>query len=118
MIPLRLRYMLLSCRKVHGDAQVLRVLKVLEEWAEKERWAKTLIRRAEETVIPGLSSTIEVELTASPLTNWAFTGNTHGALYGFEQSMDNAYMTRIQNETPIEGLYLAGAWWVYLAGSA
>ncbi len=77
---------------------------------EKERWAESLIRRAEELVIPGLSSVIESKLTASPLTNWAFTGNTEGAIYGFEQSMDNAYLTRIPNETPVKGLYLAGAW--------
>lgn len=78
--------------------------------AEKERWSASLIRRAEELVIPGLSSMIEVKVTASPLTNRAFTSNTAGALYGFEQSMDNAYMSRIQNETPVKGLYLAGAW--------
>ncbi len=78
--------------------------------AEKERWTDTLIRRTEELVIPGLSSMIEVKIAASPLTNQAFTGNTEGALYGFEQSMGNAYMTRIQNETPVKGLYLAGAW--------
>jgi prolycopene isomerase len=78
--------------------------------AEKQRWSESLIRRAEELVIPGLSSMIEVKVTASPLTNWAYTGNTEGAIYGFEQSMDNTYMTRIQNETPVKGLYLAGAW--------
>ena len=77
---------------------------------EKERWSASLIRRAEELVIPGLSSMIEVAITASPLTNWAFTGNTHGAIYGFEQAMDNAYMTRFANETPVKGLYLASAW--------
>jgi prolycopene isomerase len=77
---------------------------------ETERWSESLIRRAEELVVPGLSSMIGVKVTASPLTNWAFTGNTHGALYGFEQSIDNSYMTRIQNETPVKGLYLAGAW--------
>ncbi len=77
---------------------------------EKERWSKSLIRRAEELVIPDLSSMIEVEVTASPLTNWAFTGNTEGAIYGFEQSLHNAFMARIPNETPIKGLYLASAW--------
>ena len=77
---------------------------------EKERWAASLIRRAEELVIPGLSSMIEAKLTASPLTNLAFTGNSEGAIYGFEQSMDNAYFTRIPNETPVKGLYLASAW--------
>jgi prolycopene isomerase len=78
--------------------------------AEKERWSEGLIRRAEELVIPGLSSMIEVKVTASPLTNLAYTGNTEGAIYGFEQSMGNSFMTRIQNETPVKGLYLAGAW--------
>lgn len=77
---------------------------------EKRRWRDSLIRRAEEQVIPGLSSMIEVEVTATPLTNRAFTGNTEGAIYGFEQTMDNAYMTRLPNETPVRGLYLASAW--------
>jgi phytoene dehydrogenase-like protein len=53
---------------------------------------------------------IEVQEAATPLTFWRYTGNTHGAIYGFEQSMDNAFMNRIENKTPIEGLYLAGAW--------
>jgi len=77
---------------------------------EKERWTNILIRRAEEHVIPGLSSMIEVKETATPLTNWRYTRNPEGAIYGFEQSMDNAYMNRINNRTPVKGLYLASAW--------
>ena len=77
---------------------------------EKARWTDTLIRRVEEMMIPGLSSMIEVKEAATPLTNWRFTGNTQGAIYGFEQSMDNAYMNLINNRTPVKGLYLAGAW--------
>ena len=77
---------------------------------EKARWTDILIKRAEREVIPGLSSMIEVKEAATPLTNWRYTGNTEGAIYGFEQSMDNAYMNRIENHTPIKGLYLAGAW--------
>jgi phytoene dehydrogenase-like protein len=76
---------------------------------EKARWTDVLIRRAEE-VIPGLSSMIEVKESATPLTNWYFTRNPEGAIYGFEQSMDNAYMNRLDNRTPIKGLYLASAW--------
>jgi prolycopene isomerase len=79
-------------------------------YEEKNRWTDILIRRAEKMVVPGLSSLIEVKETATPLTNSRYTGNTEGAIYGFEQSMENAYMTRISNETPIKGLYLAGAW--------
>jgi phytoene dehydrogenase-like protein len=77
---------------------------------EKDRWAEILIRRAEKEVVPGLSSMIEVKEAATPLTNWTYTRNPEGAIYGFEQSMDNAYMNRIENRTPIKGLYLASAW--------
>jgi len=77
---------------------------------EKTRWMDTLIRRAEKEVIPGLSSMIEVREAATPLTNWKFTRNPAGAIYGFEQSMDNTFMNRIDNRTPVKGLYLASAW--------
>ena len=77
---------------------------------EKQRWTKILIERAENEVIPGLSAMIEVQESATPLTNWRYTGNTSGAIYGFEQSMDNAFMNRIKNRTPVKGLYLASAW--------
>jgi prolycopene isomerase len=77
---------------------------------EKARWTDVLIRRADKELIPGLSSMIAVKEAATPLTNWRYTGNTEGAIYGFEQSMDNAYMNRIQNRTPVKGLYLASAW--------
>jgi prolycopene isomerase len=79
-------------------------------YKEKARWMEILIRRAEKEVIPGLSGMIEVKEAATPLTNWHYTGNTAGAIYGFEQSMDNAYMNRIKSKTPINGLYLASAW--------
>jgi all-trans-retinol 13,14-reductase len=77
---------------------------------QKDRWADTLIARAEKEVIPQLSSMIEVRDAATPLTNRRYTGNTEGAIYGFAQTMDNAYMNRIGNRTPVRGLYLAGAW--------
>ncbi len=77
---------------------------------QKSRWTDILIQRAEKELIPGLSSMIEVQETGTPLTNWRYTGNTHGAIYGFQQSMDNAYMNRIKNRTPVNGLYLASAW--------
>ncbi|MEW6376929.1 MAG: NAD(P)/FAD-dependent oxidoreductase [Thermodesulfobacteriota bacterium] len=79
-------------------------------YKEKARWTDILIRRAEKELIPGLSSMIEVKDSATPLTNWYFTRNPEGAIYGFEQAMNNSYMTRIDNRTPIKGLYLASAW--------
>ena len=77
---------------------------------EKERWTDILIRRAEQEVIPNLSNMIEEKESATPLTNWSYTLNPEGAIYGFEQSLENSFMNRIENRTPVSGLYLAGAW--------
>lgn len=77
---------------------------------EKARWTDILIRRAEQEVVPDLPSMIEVREAATPLTNRRFTMNPEGAIYGFEQSLDNAFMNRIDNRTPVKGLYLASAW--------
>jgi phytoene dehydrogenase-like protein len=77
---------------------------------QKDRIAKALIEMAERRVIPGLSSMIDVMEAATPLTNMRYTKNPEGAIYGYEQSMDNAYMNRLENTTPFKGLYLASAW--------
>ncbi|UCF94577.1 MAG: NAD(P)/FAD-dependent oxidoreductase [Desulfobacterales bacterium] len=51
---------------------------------EKARWTDVLIRRAAEEVVPGLETMIAVQEAATPLTNRRCTGNTEGAIYGFE----------------------------------
>jgi all-trans-retinol 13,14-reductase len=77
---------------------------------EKDRWTNLIMQQVEKKAIPGLSSMVEVAVAATPLTNWRYTGNTDGAIYGFEQSVENSFLGRIKNKTPIKGLYLAGAW--------
>ncbi|UCE18037.1 MAG: NAD(P)/FAD-dependent oxidoreductase [Gemmatimonadota bacterium] len=78
--------------------------------AEKERMADILIKRAEETLLPGLSDAIEVKEIGSPLTNLRYTGNYRGAIYGWDQTLDNSGPNRLAHSTPIQNLYLAGAW--------
>jgi phytoene dehydrogenase-like protein len=77
---------------------------------EKERITEELIEQAEKLVIPGLRSMIEVREAATPLTNLRYTKNPEGAIYGYEQSLDNSFMNRIKNTTSFKGLYLASAW--------
>jgi phytoene dehydrogenase-like protein len=77
---------------------------------EKERIARILIEETERRVIPGLSSMIEVMEAATPLTNLRYTQNPQGAIYGYEQSLENSYMTRLDNKSPLKGLYFASAW--------
>jgi prolycopene isomerase len=77
---------------------------------EKMRIAQTLIKRVEEKAIPGLSSMIQVMEVATPLTNITYTKNPEGAIYGYPPSTKNAYMNRVKNSTPIDGLYLSSGW--------
>jgi all-trans-retinol 13,14-reductase len=77
---------------------------------EKERMADVLIDQVEKTLLPGLRKAIEVKEIGTPLTNLRYTGNYLGAIYGFDQTMDNSGMNRLPHSTPIANLYLAGAW--------
>jgi prolycopene isomerase len=44
------------------------------------------------------------------LTNVRYTGNYRGAIYGWDQTLDNSGPQRLPIATPIKNLYLAGAW--------
>ncbi len=78
--------------------------------AEKERMADVLIKKVEETLLPGLSRAVEVREVGTPLTNVRYTGNYRGAIYGWDQTLDNSEPRRLPHNTPIRNLYLAGAW--------
>jgi len=77
---------------------------------EKDRLTESLIARAEEYVLPGLSQMIVMKDASTPLTNVRYTLNTGGAILGYAQTMNNSGMYRLKNRTPIRGLYLSGAW--------
>jgi all-trans-retinol 13,14-reductase len=77
---------------------------------EKERMADILIRKAEATLLPGLTRAIEVKEIGTPLTNLRYTLNYRGAIYGWDQTLDNSMPRRLPHKTPIRNLYLAGAW--------
>ena len=77
---------------------------------EKERMADVLIRQVERVLLPGLSKAIEVREVATPLTNVRYTGNYRGAIYGWDQTLDNSTQRRLEHTTPVRNLYLSGAW--------
>jgi all-trans-retinol 13,14-reductase len=78
--------------------------------AEKDRMADILIKKVEETLLPGLSEAIEVKEIGTPLTHWRYTRNYRGAIYGWDQTLNNTGANRVPHNTPIKNLYLAGAW--------
>ena len=65
---------------------------------------------SEKVMLPGLSKAIEVREVGTPLTNLRYTGNYRGAIYGWDQTLDNSEPRRVPHATPIKNLYLAGAW--------
>jgi len=77
---------------------------------EKERMADILIDKIEETLLPGLRKAIEVKEIGTPLTNVRYTKNYRGAIYGWDQTLDNSIPRRLPHKTPIQNLYLAGGW--------
>lgn len=81
-----------------------------EYQAEKERVADILIKKVEDVLLPGLSKAIEVKEIATPLTHWRYARNYRGAIYGWDQTLDNSGPSRLSQTTPIKNLYLAGAW--------
>ena len=85
-----------------------------EYYKEKARIAEQIISFVEERALPGLSDLIVMQDASTPLTNVRFTNNTQGAIYGYDQTMDNSGFNRHekfgQRVDQIPGLYLAGAW--------
>ncbi len=77
---------------------------------EKERMADVLIQKAEKALLPGLSKAIEVKEIGTPLTNVRYTGHHRGAIYGWDQTVNNSGAARVGHTTPVRDLYLAGAW--------
>lgn len=77
---------------------------------EKERMADILIQKAERVLLPGLSKAIQVKEVGTPLTNMRYTGNYRGAVYGWDQTVNNSGRRRVGHATPIKNLFLAGAW--------
>ncbi len=75
----------------------------------KERVADQLVSLADHQV-PGLVEAIEFREASTPLTNFEYTRNPHGAIEGFENTAENTGLGWLPNQTPLPGLLLAGAW--------
>lgn len=75
----------------------------------KTEAAWRLIERAEE-YLPGLSDHIEVMEVGTPRTVEGYTLNPRGTIFGWDHTIDQSLEKRLENQTPVENLYLAGAW--------
>ncbi len=83
----------------------------MQEWkGKKQEYTERLIRLAEK-VIPGLTGQIVVKESASPDTLARYTGNSGGAVGGWDYTPEIMAL-RPTNQSPVEGLWLTGHWTV------
>ncbi|MFZ2177527.1 MAG: NAD(P)/FAD-dependent oxidoreductase [Rhodococcus sp. (in: high G+C Gram-positive bacteria)] len=75
----------------------------------KDRVADALFARAADEV-PGLADAVRYREASTPLTNFEYTRNPHGAIEGYANTPANSGLGWLPHETPIANLFLAGAW--------
>ncbi len=77
--------------------------------ALKEKVAMKFVKRAEK-YFPGLSKHTEVMEVGTPRTMERYTLNPRGTIFGWDYTIEQTNLKRLPQETPIENLYLSGAW--------
>ena len=76
-------------------------------WNECRNYEADRVLSLAEKAIPGIKESVVFRETATPLTLEKYTGNLHGAAFGWEQSVSN---TRISSHQRLRGLFFAGHW--------
>lgn len=83
---------------------------VVESWKQaKSDYMQTLLKMAGE-IIPGLENHILFVEGGSPKTMHRYTQNHQGAAYGWDVTPSQIGPSRIQNQSPVKGLYFSGHW--------
>ena len=76
---------------------------------QKESLKNILINRLEEK-FPGIKNHICVAELGTPRTMKRYTNNPKGAVYGYAQTVNQSGRHRLSTKTPINNLFLVGAW--------
>ncbi len=79
-------------------------------YLKKKEDASNQLIALTENFLPGLKDHIEVKEVITPLTLKEFTLSKGGIPYGWDFIPEQNVEKRLMNDTPIDGLYLAGSW--------
>ena len=82
---------------------------------KKAKLTEILIDRVSE-LIPDIRERLEIVVVATPKTHERYTLNPNGAVSGYSQTSTAHTIFRPRPDTPVEGLYLAGAWTTFGPG--
>ncbi|MCX7725333.1 MAG: NAD(P)/FAD-dependent oxidoreductase [Chitinispirillaceae bacterium] len=81
-----------------------------KNWKEAKKVIAENILRTAEKILPGLKSSISLLEIATPTTFERYSGNTDGALYGFELTKHIYGEARLPNKSYIKNLFHASHW--------
>jgi len=82
---------------------------------KKAEVTEILINRVAE-FIPDIRDRLEVVVVATPHTMERYTSNPNGAVFGYKMSATGHTIFRPRPDTPVTGLFLAGAWTFFGSG--
>lgn len=80
------------------------------DYETKKANVQAVLLEKYEKRFPGLTEHIEVIEFFTPRSMDRGTNNNAGAVYGFAQTLEQSNNKRLRNRTPINGLFLSGAW--------
>ncbi len=81
-----------------------------EQWKQQKPIIMQTMLDIAEKLIPGLKNHLLYIEGGSPDTMQRYTQNHQGSAYGWDVTPAQVGPARIQNQTPIQGLYFAGHW--------
>lgn len=82
----------------------------ISDWPSYKARIESGIMDRLRAILPGIDEHIVVRLAATAMTSQRFTGNSGGAMLGWEMSPDQLGAARLPYHTPIRNLYLTGHW--------
>jgi len=82
----------------------------ISDWSSYKQSIEMRIMERLRTILPGIDDHIVVRMAATAMTSYRFTGNSEGAMLGWEMSPDQLGAGRVPVQTPIRNLYLTGHW--------
>ena len=75
-----------------------------------DRTVDVMVDRIESALVPKLRASIELSSVATPETFEHFTGSPAGSIYGWHLRAGRSRGWRLPSITPVDGLWLVGAW--------
>ena len=81
-----------------------------EEYKKRKAEVTEMLVDRFSEIIPDIRDRIEVIEVGTPRTMERYTGNPYGAVYGYASTPSAHSVFRPRPDTPVPGLYLAGAW--------